>query len=96
MEYNHMINKAIISKYKKAIDNIEKKIDIDRKRILKSKEVQNRLKINDANKSFIILKHHEENFNSNLTIGLENPAQNEWEVLPRQFQMQQIKAYEKL
>ena len=85
MEYNHTINKAITSKYKKAIDNIEKKIDIDGKRILKSKEVQNRLEINDANKSFIILKHHKENFNSNLTVRPKNPAENEWEVLPRQF-----------
>ena len=75
MEYNHMINKAITSKYKKAIDNIEKKIDIDGKRILKSKEVQNRLEINDANKSFIILKHHKENFNSNLIVSLKNPAE---------------------
>ena len=53
-----MINKAITSKYNKAIDNIEKKIDIDGKRILKIKEVRNRLEINDVKKSFIILKHH--------------------------------------
>ena len=38
-EYNHLINNAIISKYKKASNNIRKQINIDGKQILKNSEV---------------------------------------------------------
>ena len=52
-EYNHMINNAITLKYKNASNNIKKQINLDRKQILKSKEVLNRLEVNGENDSFI-------------------------------------------
>ena len=52
VEYDPMINKAITSNNKKDSYNIKKQINMDGKRILKSKEVLNRLKINGENKIF--------------------------------------------
>ena len=52
VEYDPMINKAITSNNKKDSCNIKKQINMDGKRILKSKEVLNRLKINGENKIF--------------------------------------------
>ena len=73
-----MINNAMISKSKKASNNIKKnQINIDEKQILNSREVLNRLERNDENNSFITLKDHKENFNNNLTVRLINPAKNE-------------------
>ena len=73
-----MINNAMISKYKKASNNIKKtQINIGGKQILKSREVLNRLEINDENNSFITLKGHKENFHNNPTVRLINPAKNE-------------------
>ena len=73
-----MINNAMISKSKKASNNIKKnQINIDEKQILNSREVLNRLERNDENSSFITLKDHKENFNNNLTVRLINPAKNE-------------------
>ena len=66
-EYDHMINNATSSKYKKASNNIRKQINIDGKQILKNREVLNRLEINCDNNSFITLKDHKENFNNNPT-----------------------------
>ena len=76
-EYDHMINNPITSKYKKASNNIKKQINIDGKKILKNREVLNRLEINGEKNSFITLKDHRENFNNNSTVRLINPAKNE-------------------
>ena len=72
-----MINNAITLKYKKASNNTKKQINIDGKQILRNREVLNRLEINGENNSFITLKDHKENFNSNPTVRLINPAKNE-------------------
>ena len=72
-----MIKNAITSKYKKTSDNIKKQINIDGKKILRNREVLNRLEINGENNSFITLKDHKENFNNNPTVRLINPAKNE-------------------
>ena len=53
-----MINNAITSKYKKTRMNIKKQINIDGKRILKSKELLNQMEKNGENNSFIALKDH--------------------------------------
>ena len=76
-EYDHMINNAITSKYKKTSNNIKKQISIDGKKILRNREVLNQLEINGENNSFITLKDHKENFNNNPTVRLINPAKNE-------------------
>ena len=59
-----MMNNTITSKCKKASNNIKNQINIDGKRILKIKEVLNRLEINDENNSFMTLKSQKENFNN--------------------------------
>ena len=76
-EYDHVINNAITSKYKKTSNNIKKQINIDGKKILRNREVLNRLDINSENNSFITLKDHKENVNNNPTVRLINPAKNE-------------------
>ena len=58
------------------------------KKISKKKEVLNRLEINGENYSFITLKDHKENFNSNPTERLINLVKNKLGgggVLARQF-----------
>ena len=65
------------SKYKKTSNNIKKQINIDGKKILRNREVLNRLEINGENNSFITLKDHKENFNNHPTVRLINLAKNE-------------------
>ena len=72
-----MINNTITSKYKKSSNNTKKEIHIEGKKILRNREVPNRLEINSENNSFMTLKDHKENFNSNLTVRLINPAKNQ-------------------
>ena len=51
------------------------------KKILRNREVLNRLEINGENNSFITLKDHKENFNNNPTVRLIKPAKNElWHI----------------
>ena len=71
-----MINNSITSKYKKASNNIKKKMNIDGKQILKNREVLNRLEINGENNSFITLKDYQENFSNNPIERFINPAKN--------------------
>ena len=82
-EHDRMINNAITSKYKKASNNIKKKINIDGNQILKNREVLNRLKMNGKNNSFMTLKDHNKNFNNNPTVRLINPAKIELGLLAR-------------
>ena len=63
-EYDHMINNAITLKHKKASSSIEKEINVDGKRILKSKVVVDQFETNGENNSFITLEYHKENFNN--------------------------------
>ena len=72
-----MINNAITSKCNKTTNNIKKQINIDGEKILRNREVLNRLEINGENNSFITLKDHKENFNNNPTARLINLAKNE-------------------
>ena len=78
VECDHMINNAITSKYKKTSNNIKKQINIDGKKILRNREVVNRLEINGENNSFITLKNHKENFNNNPTVRVINLAKNQF------------------
>ena len=71
-----MTNNIITSKFKKTSNNIKKQINIHRQQILRNREVLKRLKANDVNSNFITLKDHNENFNSNSTVRLINPAKN--------------------
>ena len=59
-----MINNAITLKHKKASSSIEKEINVDGKRILKSKVVVDQFETNGENNSFITLEYHKENFNN--------------------------------
>ena len=72
-----MINNAITSKYKTNSNNIKKQINIDGKKILRNREVLNRLEINGKSYSFITLKDHQKKINNNPTVRLINPAKNE-------------------
>ena len=72
-----MINNAITSIYKTNSKNIKKQINTDGKKILRNREVLNRLEINGENNSFITLKDHKKKFNNNPTVRLINPAKNE-------------------
>ena len=72
-----MIKNAITSKYKKASKCIKKQINIDGKQILKNGEVLKQLETNGEKNSFITLKDHKKNFNSNPAVRLINPAKNE-------------------
>ena len=65
-----MINNATTSKYSSNIKNISILME-------GTKEVQNRLGINDENNSFVTLKDHKKNFNNNPAVRLINPVKNE-------------------
>ena len=80
-----MINNAITSKYKTNSNNIKKQINIDGKKILRNREVLNRLEINGKNNTFITLKDYKENFNNNPTVTLINRQKTNWGILARQF-----------
>ena len=73
-EYDHMINNAIILKYKKSSNNIKEQINIGGKQILKNRVLLNRLEINGEDNSFITPKDQKENFNNNPTVKLITPA----------------------
>ena len=73
-----MIKNTTTSKYKKTSNNIKKLINIDGKKILRNREVQNQLEINGENNSFITLKDHKENFNNNPMVRLINPTKNQF------------------
>ena len=78
-----MINNAITSKYKKTNNNIKKQINIDGKKILRNREVLNRLEINGKSNTLITLKDYKENFNNNPTVTLINPVKNELEHISK-------------
>ena len=55
-QYNMLLNNSTISTYKKSNRNIQKKINISGRNILKEKEVLQRMDINGESNCFITLK----------------------------------------
>ena len=72
-----MLNDSIATSYKKASDNIHNKINSDGKKLMKDKDILNRMLTNIKNGCFITLKDHRPNFKNNLKVRLINPAKNE-------------------
>ena len=72
-----MLNDSITTTYKKASDNIHNKINTDGKKLMKDKDVLNRMLTNGKNECFITLKDHKPNFKNNPKVRLINPAKNE-------------------
>ena len=73
-EYEKILNDSITATYKKANNNIKKKINADGKQELRNIKVLKRMQKNRENNSFISPKDHKENFQSNPTVMLINPA----------------------
>ena len=76
-EHNKLLRNTITSKCKKTNTIIKGKINKKGKEILISKEVLQRLDIKEEKNCFFTLKDHKENFQSNPTVRLINPAKNE-------------------
>ena len=76
-QYQKMLNDSIITIYKKASDNIHNKINTDGKKLMKDKDILNRMLTNGKNECFITLKDHKPNFKNNPKAKLINPAKNE-------------------
>ena len=72
-----MLNDSIITTYKKASDNIHNKINTDGKKLMKDKDILNRMLRNGQNECFITLKDHKSIFQNNPKVRLINPAKNE-------------------
>ena len=79
-QYQKMLNDSITTTYKKASDNIHNKINTDGKKLMKDKDILNRMLTNGKNECFIKLKDQKPNFKNNLKTRLINPAkkQNRW------------------
>ena len=76
-EYEKILNDSITATYKKASNNIRKKINAAGKQVLRNNKVLKRMQTNGENNCFISLKDHKENFQNNPTVRLINPARNE-------------------
>ena len=76
-EHDKLVTNAVTTTYKKVNKSIKEKINKEGKRILKDKDVINRLEINSESDCFITLKDHKENFENNPKVRLINPAKNE-------------------
>ena len=76
-QYQKMLNDSITTTYKKASDNIHNKINTNGKKLMKDKDVLNRMLTNGINKCFITLKNHKPNFKNNPKVRLINPKKNE-------------------
>ena len=75
--HRKILNDSITASYKKASNNIKKKINAAGKQLLCNNKVLKRMQTNGENNCFISLKDHKENFQNNPTIRLINPAKNE-------------------
>ena len=64
-QYQKMLNNSITTTYKKANDNIHNKINTDEKKLMKDKNILNRMLTNGKNECFITLKDHKPNFKNN-------------------------------
>ena len=76
-QYDHLIMNSITSTYKKANNNINKQINMDRKNLMRDKEVIKRMETNEEGNSFITIKDHKENFDNHPTVRPINPAKYE-------------------
>ena len=78
-EYNKMRRNAITSTYKKANENIKKRINKKGKEIVKKSfdNIIDRMDINAESNCFITIKDHKENFLNHPKVRLINPAKNE-------------------
>ena len=77
-EYDKILNDSITATYKKASNNIKKKINAAGKQVLINNKLLKRMQTNGENNCFISLKDHKENFQNNPTVRLINPAKNEF------------------
>ena len=76
-EHEKILNDSITATYKKASNNIKKKINPVGKQVLRNNKVLKRMQTNRENNCFISLKDHKEKFQNNPTVRLINPAKNE-------------------
>ena len=78
-EYNKMLRNGITSTYKKANENIKKRINEKGKEIVKKlfDNIIDRMDVNAESSCFITIKDHKENFLNHLKVRLINPAKNE-------------------
>ena len=74
-----LLNNSITSTYQKSNNHIKKTIKIKRK----NKEMLQRMDINGDSHCFIAFKDYKENFQSNLSVRLINPAKNQLGRLSR-------------
>ena len=72
-----MLNDSITTYHKEASHNIHNKISMDRKKLMKDKNILNILLMNGSNECFITLKDHKPNFKINPKVRLANPAKKE-------------------
>ena len=72
-----MLNDSITATYKKASDNVHNKVNTDGKKLMKNKDILNRMLTNGKNECFITLKDHKPNFKNNPKVRLINFAKNE-------------------
>ena len=75
-QYQKMLNDSITTTYKKASDSIPNKINTDGKKLMKDKDILNRMLTNGKNECFIKLKDQKPNFKNNPKTRLINPAKN--------------------
>ena len=73
-EYEKIINNSITATYKKASNNVKKKITVPGKQLLHNNKVLKRMQTNGENSCFVSLKNHIENFQiNNPIVRLINP-----------------------
>ena len=72
-----MLNDSITTTYKKISGNIHNKINTDGKKLMKDKDILNRMLENGKNGCFITLNNHKPNFKNNPKVRLINPVENE-------------------
>ena len=73
-EYDKIQDYSTTTSYKKASNNIKKKIRFARMQVLRENKVLKRMQINGENNCFISLKDHKENSQNNASVRLINPA----------------------
>ena len=72
-----MLTKAVTATYRKADNNVAKTINKQGKQFAKKKGVLNKMEVNGDSNCFSTLKDHKDNFQSNPSTRLLNPAKNE-------------------
>ena len=72
-----ILNDSKTATYKKASDNIHNEINTDGKKLMKDKDILNRMLTNGKNEYVITLKYHKPNFKNNPKVRLINPAKSE-------------------